>query len=121
MQRQSIAGMCVALLLGCGQTTRVPAHTDFEIGASRDQVLRAYGEPERTTVFHKTDDRIWGAIEIFWLTVPKGSAVEIWSYPSQHSSMGHGDTELYYVNDSALVSGLSFSPEGVVYESNGGV
>ena len=120
MQPRTIIGLCFALLLSCGEPPTVPAHSDFNIGASREQVLRKHGEPPQTTVFHKTDDRIWGAIETFWPTVPKGSSVEVWSYPSQHASMGNGDTELYYVDGSALVTGLGFSPEGVVYESNGG-
>jgi hypothetical protein len=111
--------VCFALLLGCAETTRIPAYSDFKIGAFREQVLAEYGEPKQTTVFHKTDDRIWGAIETFWLTVPMGSSVEVWSYPSQHSSMGQGNTELYYVDYSATVNGLGFSPKGVVYESSG--
>ena len=55
-----------------------------------------------------------------WVDVPSGSIVEIWSYASLHATMGAGDTELYFVDDSAAVNGLAFSPQGVVYESRGG-
>jgi hypothetical protein len=119
MQRQTITAVCITLLLGCAETTRIPAHSDFKIGASREQVLREYGEPRQITEFHKTGNQIWGAIETFWLKVPMGSSVEVWSYPSQQS-IGHGDTELYFIDDSAMVNGVGFSPKGVIYESNGG-
>jgi hypothetical protein len=62
---------------------------------------------------------IWGAIETFWPSVPTGSSVEVCSYPSQHSSMGSGHTELYYIDGSAVVNGVGFSPHGVVYEPEG--
>ena len=53
MQPRTIIGLCFAFLLSCGEPPTVPAHSDFNIGASRAQVLRKHGEPPRTTVFHK--------------------------------------------------------------------
>lgn len=110
----------LGLLLGC---ENLPAHESFEVGMSRPYILDRFGEPDRKSELLKKDDRIWGAIETFWPRVPNGSAVEIWHYRStaewqaNSGQRTHGTTEIYFVDQSEVISGLGFAPEGVVYEA----
>ena len=112
--------ICAGLLLACED---LPAHESFRIGMSRPTIVDRYGEPERRSELRKQDDRIWGPIEDFWTRVPLGSSVEIWQYRSTaewEANSGRrtpGTTEIYFVDDSQVISGLGFAPEGVVYES----
>ena len=74
---------------------------------------------DRVTI-RKDNEAIWGAIETFWTDVPLGSSIEIRTYDSADQSMGNGQTELCFIYGSALVGGVGFSPDGVVYESDPG-
>ena len=96
------------LWLACSQP---PTSAEFRVGATRAEILEAHGHPEREQVLEKTDEAIWGAIEAFWQSVPAGSSVELWAYPVEG-----GTVELYFVDDSVLVQGMGFEPEGAVYE-----
>jgi hypothetical protein len=103
---------------GCAGEPALPNSSDFQIGMNQIQLQAQFGEPAQKATFHKEDERIWGEIENYWATLPIGSTVEVWSYESE-SQMGKGRTELYFLDGSAEVSEMGFSPEGVVYESNG--
>jgi hypothetical protein len=103
-----------------------PAHSDFRIGASREEIRSQYGAPIRTQTLSKQGQHIWGAIEGYWEEIPNGSTVEIWVYSSwikfngaDESSVQTGNTELYFVDSSDTVTGIGFHIEGVVYETNG--
>ena len=118
-----VAVLFVATCLSCG--SELPHHEEFALGMSRDDVLARFGEPDRTQHFAKSDNAIWGAIEDFWPEVPLGATVEILAFQStmdvespEGSSEQAGQTELYFVNDSATVDGIGFHIEGAVYESN---
>ena len=110
----------LGLLLGC---ENLPAHESFEVGMSRARILEQYGEPDRRSRLLKKDDRVWGPIEEFWQHVPTGSSVEIWHYRStakwvaNNGQRAHGTTEIYFIDQSEVISGLGFAPEGVVYEA----
>lgn len=113
--------LLVALLLaGCGADPAYVWHSAFSVGDSKLEILDRFGEPAIAAEHKKNDEPIWGAIETFWANVPVGSAVEIWRYDSEDPSMGKGQIELYFVDDSMQVNGIGFSPNGVVYESNSG-
>ena len=90
---------------------------------ARADLVDRFGESARTQTMFKHSAVIWGPIEDFWPRVPQGAKVEIWSYRSRHTLMTdseelvEGFTELYFVNDSLMVQGTGFAPDGVVYES----
>jgi hypothetical protein len=98
----------------------LPLHSEFKIGASKVNIRREFGNPNRTQSLYKRGDGIWGEIETFWGTVPLGSTVEVWFYRSENLPMGAGHTELYFIDNSKKVNGRGFSPKGVVYETGGG-
>lgn len=103
--------LIVALLLGpaCSET---PLASDFRVGATRAEVLEAFGTPSQEQSFVKTGDAIWGPIEDFWSRVPLESSVEIWAYRVEG-----GTVELYFVDGSERVQGTGFAPEGAVFEA----
>jgi hypothetical protein len=98
----------LALVLGCAP---LPDAAQFQPGLSRAQLLDRFGPPAHRKSFHKTGEGIWGPIENFWPSVPRGRTVEIWTYP-----VHGGSVELYFVDGSERVQGAEFSPEGAVYE-----
>ncbi len=98
----------LALVLGCAS---LPDAAQFPPGLSRTQLLERFGPPAHRKSFHKTGEGIWGPIESFWSRVPRGSTVEIWTYPVRG-----GTVELYFVDGSERAQGAEFSPEGAVYE-----
>ena len=120
MRSTQLIILVTVFLPSCTADPTLPSHTEFQIGASRAEVRREFGTPDRIASLHKRDDSIWGAIESFWDTVPTGSTVEVWSYRSENPGMGEGQTELYFIDNSKTVDGIGFSPEGVVYESSDG-
>lgn len=117
MRSAILAVLLVAASDGCMPGPTLPSHSAFLIGASRTEIQQDFSSPDQIHTFHKTSEGIWGAIEAFWITVPLGSSVEVWSYQSQSPTMGIGRTELYFVDGSEKVNGKAFSPDGVVYES----
>ena len=113
----------IILIVSCSDDVSVPMHADFNIGASRDEITAQFGNPIRIQTFTKQGQPIWGAIESYWELVPDGSTVEIWAYPSkinlQDADMVYiqeGETELYFLDASEIVSAKGFHIEGVVYE-----
>lgn len=117
--RLFISLLLVAIVaVGCTKNSRLPMHSDFHAGMNQSNIRSQFGEPVQITTFIKRDEAIWGAIETYWSGLPVGSTVEAWSYESE-SPMGKGHTELYFLNGASEVSGIGFSPKGVVYESNG--
>lgn len=88
-----------------------PAASEFRVGASRAELLDAYGPPAHRQSVTKKGEAIWGPIETFWQQVPEGSTVEIWAYPVEG-----GTLELYFVDGSERVQGTGFAPEGAVFE-----
>lgn len=105
------ARVCAGLALlglGCGD---LPAPGDFQVGASRSEILAAHGAPARKQSLTKTGPAVWGPIEDFWPRVPLGSSVEIWDYPVEG-----GTLELYFVEGSERVQATGFAPEGAVFE-----
>lgn len=115
-----LSAVCACVMLAC---EGVPPHEAFSIGLSRRTIVEQYGEPVRSSRLRKQDDHIWGPIEDFWPQVPLGSTVEIWTYRTTAEWEAHsgrrvpGTTEIYFVDDSEVISGLGFAPDGVVYES----
>ena len=90
---------------------------------TRAEISAQFGEPDRTQLFRKSGNAIWGPIEDFWPNVPTGATVEIWAFRSRltmESPEGRseqpGQTELYFVDDSSTVDGIGFYIEGAVYE-----
>lgn len=123
MSRWSLG--CVLLVIGSVACYSAPDHAEFTIGMSRASVIERFGEPDRKQTLRKTDERIWGAIELFWPEVPTGSEVEIWYYPTRVDLAGDevsvaadGTTELYFVDGSDTVQGIGFAPRGAVFESD---
>ncbi len=99
-----------------------PLHSDFKIGMSRVDIRGTYGEPVHTDSMTKTTAHIFGPIESFWYKVPDGSKIEIWSYDSYAVTYSDGreyrrdgQTELYFLNDSDVVTGIGFHDEDAVY------
>lgn len=115
-----LAVLLAAITAGCTSEPTLPLHSEFLIGASRAEIQQEFRSPDQIHTFHKTGDGIWGAIESFWITVPPGSSVEVWSYHSQNPTLGNGHPELYFVDGSEKVNGKGFTPDGVVYESGTG-
>lgn len=99
------------MLTSCSETPDKPAAAEFRVGATRLEILQAFGPPAQEQLLHKSSNPIWGPIEDFWPQVPIGSKVQIWSYEVQG-----GRLELYFVDGSSLVQGTGFAPEGAVYE-----
>lgn len=114
------SSLIMMLLAGCSARPDVPRHADFEVGATRAEIRAEFGSPVSTESIQKRGDAIWGAVETFWGSVPDGSTVEIWSYPSRESVFGNGTTELYFIDGSDTVNGTGFNPEGVIYETTEG-
>lgn len=106
------------LVTACDPSGSVASHSDFDTGATRDEIQSDFGQPKSIIHIRKQDNSIWGAIESFWASVPNGATVEIWSYQSENPNEVTGHTELYFVDGSDTVDGIAFSPDGVVYESN---
>jgi hypothetical protein len=103
-----LQALLAAALLACGGP---PEAGEFQVGATRAELLAAHGEPAEKQTLHKTGEAIWGPIEGFWAQVPAGGTVETWSYPVQD-----GSVELYFVDGSQQVQGMGFAPEGAVFE-----
>lgn len=108
-ERAVLLGSSLIVVLACFASA---SPRDVQIGASRDEVLRAFGEPSSKQTLRKTSEPIWGPIENFWDGVPAGSTVEIWSYP-----VDGGAVELYFVGASEQVQGTGFAADGAVYEA----
>jgi hypothetical protein len=102
----------VAVALGvCLACSGLPNAGEFQVGASRSELLKQHGAPIRQQTLVKRDNAIWGPIEDFWQQVPVGSSVEIWAYPAEG-----GTVELYFVDGSDHVQGTGLAPQGAVFE-----
>lgn len=110
-QTVMVVAAAAVLALAC---TRPPAAGDFRVGASRDELVAAFGEPLRMQRFDRRGGGVLGPIEDFWPSVPAGSTVEVWVYRVEG-----GTVELYFVDGSARVQGRGFAPEGTVFEAGG--
>jgi hypothetical protein len=99
--------LAASVVLACSNS---PQPSDFNVGATRQQVLESFGAPSLRQTYSKRDDAIWGPIEDFWARIPLNSTVEVWSY-----QVNGGTVELYFVDESERVQGKGFAPEGVVY------
>ncbi len=104
-------GAALLVLLACPGT---PAARDFQVGATREEILESFGAPSREQSLRKTGEAVWGPIEEFWSQVPLNSTVEIWAYPVEG-----GSVELYFIDASERVQGTGFAPEGAVFEADG--
>ncbi len=120
--RHLIFSISIVFIASCADTT--PLHSEFDIGASREEITSRYGVPTRIQTFTKQGQAIWGPIEDYWDQVPQGSTVEIWAYRSKINLEGAdesyaetGETELYFVNSSNTVNAIGFHLDGAVYES----
>ena len=120
--RHLIFSILIVFIASCTDTT--PLHSEFDIGASREEITSRYGVPTRIQTFTKQGQAIWGPIEDYWDQVPQGSTVEIWAYRSRINLEGAdesyaetGETELYFVNSSNTVNAIGFHLDGAVYES----
>lgn len=99
--------LALSFVPGC---SNYPGPGDFNVGATRQEVLESFGAPSSRQTFTKQDGAIWGPIEDFWMQVPLKSTVEVWSY-----EVKGGVVELYFVDESERVQGKGFAPEGVDY------
>ena len=97
---------------GCSRHPLPLEAADFRVGATRAEILEAFGTPRQKQSFHKTGDAIWGPIEEFWPQVPDNGTVEVWAYNAQG-----GTVELYFIDGSNRVQGIGFAPEGAVFEA----
>lgn len=111
------------LLAACSPD--IPRHSEFQPGATREQLTKQFGTPSRIQSFANQGQVVWGPIEDYWDQVPIGSSVEIWAYRStmilEDAETHHvqaGETELYFVDDSNSVDGIGFHVKGAVYESS---
>jgi hypothetical protein len=115
--RLSLALLCVAMMLNaCSRSGpgELRDASDFSVTDwTGDQVKERFGEPDRVQRIQKTSESIWGPAESFWELVPMNSTMVIWSY-----HVKGGDMELYFIEPDAVVQGVAFAPEGVVYESS---
>jgi hypothetical protein len=107
----ALSGVVLVWLAGPG-CAGPPKAEEFRVGATRSEVLEAFGAPLQKQSFRKTHEAIWGPIEDFWPRVPDGSSVDVWTYRVEG-----GDLELYFVDGSERVQGLGFAPEGAVFEA----
>ena len=115
----------IVLIVSCTDKTPIHKHSDFNIGAGRDEITSQFGEPSRIQTFTKQGQPIWGAIENYWEQVPNGSTIEIWAYPStieyqdtDETHVQEGETELYFLDASKSVSAKGFHIAGAVYEGS---
>jgi hypothetical protein len=105
------------LLLACGDSAP-EAPGELAVGATRTDLIARHGPPVRQETLVKQEEAIWGPIETFWSSVPMGSTVELWAYPSTLPGSGEPcEIELYFVDGSDEVKGTGVYVEGVVYES----
>jgi hypothetical protein len=104
----------ISATANCSRPAELPAPSEFRIGATRAEILEAFGPPFREQTFYKTGDAIWGSIEEFWPQVSAGSTVEVWSYLVQA-----GTLELYFIDSSPHVQGKGLAPTGAVFEGEG--
>lgn len=102
----------VLMLVLPAACTKPPAAGDFDVGATRQEILESFGEPERKDEYRKTSAEILGPIEDFWSRVPLYSSVEVWVY-----GVDGGTIELYFIDDSERVLGTGFVPRGAVFEA----
>ena len=122
-RRYALVTLSVLLLASCSPDS--PRHSEFQPGATREQLTEQFGPPLRVQFLANKGQVVWGAIEDYWDQVPIGSSVEIWAYRStiviENAETNHlqaGETELYFVDDSNSVDGVGFHLKGAVYESN---
>jgi hypothetical protein len=97
----------------CSACSGLPEADEFQVGASRSDLLDEHGAPNGRQTLIKRDDAIWGPIEDFWHQVPVASSVEIWTY-----AVEGGTVELYFVDGSDHVQGTGFAPQGAVFEGS---
>ena len=97
----------LVVFAGCSPTYELD---DFRIGLTRAEVEARFGAPDRADTLVKTTEVIFGPIETLWGQVPMGATVELWSYPAKNGSI-----ELYFVEGSPLLKGVSSLDEGAVY------
>ena len=121
--RHAVLWVLVLFMASCAD--KMPLHSDFDVGATRDEISSRFGKPARIRSLIKQGQAIWGPIEEYWDQVPNGSAVEIWSYRSRITLEGageyhlqSGETELYFIDASDTVSAIGFHLDGAVYEGN---
>ena len=100
-----------AVIVGAG-CSRLPRAGDFHVGATRQEIVKSFGEPSREQLLRKTGEAVWGPIEGFWSQVPHNSTVEIWDYRVEG-----GTVELYFIDGSNRIQGTGFAPQGAVFES----
>lgn len=67
-----------ALLLGCSPAA--PPTVELNRGASKDEVIAAFGEPDRTQDFILPDQPFFGPQEGLVDLVPAGTLIEEWVY-----------------------------------------
>lgn len=106
--------LALTALLGTGGCSSPPKPDEFQIGSTRGEIMEAHGPPVREQTFTNTGQIIWGAIEEFWPSVPRGGSVLIWAYPVEG-----GTLELYFIDGSTRVQGTGLAPEGAVFEGSG--
>lgn len=111
--------LLIMFAVGCSKANQeLPAHNDFNIDMTQEEIQQQFGDPIHKAVFHKNGNHIWGELENIWHSLPNGSTIDVWIYPSTSNS-GNGKTELYFLDGATTAFSIGFSPEGVVYESNG--
>ena len=87
-----------------------PNREQFLAGMTKQQLLSGFGEPSQKHTTIKNTEHIWGPIESLWYKVPMGTKIETWSYKAKG-----GLVELYFLDDSPVVSDTGFAAEGAVY------
>ena len=96
---------------GCGTT--VTDRPQVQVGMTKAEVSAALGEPAEKKTNTKQSEHIWGPPEEWWDELEMGDAFETWSYKYP----GEGTYSVYFLRGEQTVSHISFTEEGIVYES----
>jgi len=74
--------------------------------------VQAFGSPDKIETLTKRNKTIFGPPETYWDKLAIGESVEIWSYQQKD-----GTRQFHFLRDSDVIDYTTFTPKGVVYES----
>jgi len=110
MRHSFLLLIMLALIASCGDQASPPAPQPDRVRFTQQELRAELGEPDRTKLWIKDSDVIFGPPEAYWDDLTLGDRVEIWSY-----DQSGGVREFHFLKDSDVVGHESFTPEGVVY------
>ena len=104
--------LLIAFIASCGEQASSPPPSPDRVGITQQQLQSELGEPDRTQVWTKDSEAIFGPPEAYWDDLTIGDRVEIWSYDQPD-----GVREFHFLRESDIVGHESLTPHGVVYEA----